>query len=181
MGTWILHLNFRPVTSFPLRATSFSTKGPGCCLPGPHDVFGIEGAPQPKYQPAQQRTKRAAPQHAAPSGINFNFVALRGGRQVRLPAALGSGHTTGRSAATAVCCREMTVYVVRIIIRHSWWNMPDSFLRVTGCGVRLPCFLPRLGPAAGAAGPFLYLQRERIRSPKGTLWPRTSGTLDVAI
>jgi hypothetical protein len=53
------------------------------------------------------------------------------------------------------------------IIGHSRWNTPERFLRVPGCGVRLPCFLPRLGPAAGAAGPFC-IQREggpqRVRS-----------------
>jgi hypothetical protein len=45
------------------------------------------------------------------------LIALRGGARYVCTAALGSGHTTGRSAATAVCCREMTVYVVRIIIK----------------------------------------------------------------
>jgi hypothetical protein len=61
---------------------------------------------------------------------------------------------------------------LRIIIEHSRWNTPERFLRVTGCGV----FLPRLGPAAGAPGPFC-IQRERACSASTLPAPRPRDTM----
>jgi hypothetical protein len=92
---------------------------------------------------------------------NFCFSVLKRNKERPTHVCIATPGSGIRQAdLPRLCCKEMTVYFIRIIIRHSRWNTPDSFLRVTGCSVRLPVFPPKTWSGCRRGRAFLYSQRE---------------------